>query len=105
MGHVPNFITEITEDNVAHYFSDQRADAFDRKGAGLRYAKWIDLRYRLWRLCDDDFGQALAAIEGILERYDQTRGEEAQRQDQKDRIQPSQRAQKQLMSREPTKGG
>ena len=96
---VANLLTEINEDNLSHYFGNLQADAQDLKGASHRYATWIDLRYKLWRLSDEHFSEAMSAIRSLLERYDQVGAQRASKQQQQAERTPSIEQQQELMNR------
>lgn len=88
---------------MQYYFESIQIDADKGKGASLRYASWIDLRYRLWKLTDKDFNEAILAIKGILDSYDSKASESLKKEMVKSEKKATSQDQKRLMQLNDTK--
>lgn len=80
---------DISADNLTSYFGGIIYDAEDQKAASLRHAIWRDLRYKLWKLSDEDFEEAIAAIRALLGSYDHIAENKADKNMEKLKQKPS----------------
>lgn len=94
-----NLLKEINPQNLNGYFDSILSDADDRKSASLRHAIWRDLKYKLWKLSEEDFEEAIAAIRALIDRYDGIAENKAEKNQEKLRGRPNNRDQQSLLKK------